>query len=202
MDPLTIAGIGAAAAGIGSAFGNLSSQAAALKWQKKAQEITWQREDNAVQRRAADLKAAGMNPILAAGGSASTSAPIHVSAPRMEGLDSSIMRVIEAARASADISQTKAQTDIARMQPETIRIDNANKLAQTRNLEANTAATRENTRRERRENDVIEGIPVSGTRLVRSDSPLVRAAGRASVYFSEKSEELNRKFNHYKPKRR
>ena len=46
------------------------------EWQRYVQENTWQREDNAVQRRMADLEAAGLNPNLAAGSAAGAGAVV------------------------------------------------------------------------------------------------------------------------------
>lgn len=63
---------------------NYQAQVDTLNWQKEAQQTTWNREDNAVQRRVADFKAAGLSPILAAGSAASTSSPTTVITPQRD----------------------------------------------------------------------------------------------------------------------
>lgn len=62
---------------------NYQNQRDVLNWQKDAQQTTWDREDNATQRRMEDLQAAGLSPTLAAGSAASSSSPISISAPQM-----------------------------------------------------------------------------------------------------------------------
>lgn len=121
MDPIIgSAVIGAGANLIGGLFSgsqNYKLGKAQLEWQKFAQRETWKREDNAVQRRAADLNAAGMNRLLAAGSGASASAPVHVDAPQvpdLSGIGNPMLQYAQTkmtlAKQNADISQTQAQT--------------------------------------------------------------------------------------------
>lgn len=126
MDPVTGSMLVAGAGSIASTIGGLISgnqnyhlQKKIFKWQKQVQQETWNREDNAVQRRAADLNAAGMNRLLAAGSGAAASAPVHVDAPQAPDYskvgDPLIMvaqQRLQMAKQNADISQTEAQTKL------------------------------------------------------------------------------------------
>jgi len=116
---------------------NYSNEKNNLEWQKEAQRTTWEREDNAVQRRAADMQKAGLSKTLAAGGAAQASAPISTTAPHLElhpSLDQSISQSAQVAQTAmnmikqqADITQTQAQTNLMRNQLGIGKISLANK---------------------------------------------------------------------------
>ena len=102
--------------GFGSDVFNVIKQEKNLNWQKEAQKITWQREDNATRRRVADLKAAGLNPVLAAGSAAQSSAPIHTDAPQMGGVgEFDVLGALQMRQnlkaGQAEIERTKAETE-------------------------------------------------------------------------------------------
>ena len=135
MDPITTSAvIGAGANLVGGLFSsgaNYKLGKKQLEWQKYAQNKTWEREDNAVQRRAADLNAAGFNKLLAAGSSAQASSPIHVDAPEapdLSGIGNPLLQYYQAKMAvrkqDADVAQTKAQTELLRGQLATVSKNN------------------------------------------------------------------------------
>lgn len=95
---------------------NLDFQKDTLNWQKSVQKNTWAREDNAVQRRANDLRAAGLSQTLAAGGGAQTSAPIQVTTPHsdfngrsVQGAMETYLMGVQAKARNTEIERTEAE---------------------------------------------------------------------------------------------
>lgn len=83
----TATGIASGIAGIVQGERNYAMQKENYAYQKNLQNTIFNREDNAVQRRVADLKAAGLSPTLAAGSSAGSGAVVSTVAPQNHSSD-------------------------------------------------------------------------------------------------------------------
>lgn len=105
-----LSGAGNAAAGLGglfSSFGNLRLQKKNLAYQKQIQQQIFDREDNAVQRRSADLEAAGLSKTLAAGGAAQAGAVVKTTAPQLEGFGEHAAKIAQAPKAFLEAQASK-----------------------------------------------------------------------------------------------
>lgn len=97
---------------------------------------SWMRDDNAVQRRAEDMRAAGMSPLLAAGDAASNSGPTNMQAPHdqrhaidFSGALNSLMQGMAIQKTVADMDAQKQQIELSRGELGIRQLEAANRMS-------------------------------------------------------------------------
>lgn len=125
---LTAAALPAIGSFVSSLYNN-SQESKNLRWQKWAQGVTWQREDNAIQRRVNDLRMAGLSPVLAAGQAAETSPPVRTEAPSLDasGALTASQLMLSFIKAKEEIATTQAQRKLLEYQQGGVALDNQRK---------------------------------------------------------------------------
>lgn len=102
---------------------NFQLQKENLAYQKDLQKIMFAREDNAVQRRVADLRKAGLSPTLAAGSAAGAGSVISTSAPQRLSDLQGYLALAQVGTMLANQQKAQTDADIARQQLKQTKLD-------------------------------------------------------------------------------
>ncbi len=102
---------------------NYQLQKDELAYQKDLQKIMFAREDNAVQRRVNDLKAAGLSPTLAAGSAASAGSVVSTTAPQKVSNLQGYLALAQVGTMLANQQKAQTEADIARQQLKQTKLD-------------------------------------------------------------------------------
>lgn len=126
---------------LGSAIGSIGGSFVSANAAKKAQQrqINWEREraTHAHQWEVEDLKKAGLNPVLSAGGSGATTGGISAPVPDTSGISNAISTAIEASRTKKEIENIDSDTKQKNQNTKLLKAQEKETLATAKQAEAN-----------------------------------------------------------------
>lgn len=160
----------------GTSAVNYWQQSDNLKWQKEAQQTVWDREDNAVQRKVADLEAAGLNKNLAPGSPAQASGVVGTEAPQLQQPKLGLDKYLEYQMARNQIAASEAQKNLINQQIDTEMERRENVIKERDVQEWNLAKSKEQGLRT---NDTIDTTWNTWRAIANANKDLAKEAGSA-----------------------
>lgn len=144
---------------------NLEFQKEVFAYQKDLQERIFGREDNTMQRRVADLKMAGLSPVLASGMGAGTGAVVSTVTPQRQRTSVNPLEIFGLLKMKADISRTTAEENLLQAQASKTNVDAL--TSQTQAILNNERSNTERYNRDKAEETGMSTRPSSVGQLVR-----------------------------------
>lgn len=205
FDPISLGAVGLMGT---SNLANTFLQWRNYEYQKSLQNKIFSREDSSITRRVADLKNAGLSPVLAAGQGAGTGGVVSTNAPQFNPDSAMIMAGL---KMESDISKTNKEKELIDKQMQSINASIGQTLANTANTNQDTYRKFLENRIKKLESDIAltTGNPgkSSAGKMINEGTGIILKAGESVnkgwQWYNNEAMKVQRKieenFNNLKP---